>query len=81
MSRLLRTADGRTVEVLEAERKDDWRFIIDGEEATVLRYALYRDGGTRRYVTDRGTVTFPHRLNSDDRTPRLDRERLEDADG
>jgi hypothetical protein len=72
-----RTSNGRTLLVYDADDPRDRRFVIDGDEADVVRQDLYRDGGTRRYTTTKGTVVFPHRLGSDDRTPRLDGERVE----
>lgn len=73
-----RTASGRTLVVYGHVLGDrrDWRFVIDGEEATVQSDAVMRDGGTRHVYTDRGEVVFPHRIGSDDRTPRLDGERM-----
>lgn len=67
------TADGRTVKVFgDPAEPHLHRFVIDGVDAPVSRYNLYRDGGTRTYETAKGTVTFPRRLGSDDRVPRLD---------
>jgi hypothetical protein len=34
------------------------------------RPRLYRDGGTRVYETDKGTLTLPRRFGDGDRTPR-----------
>lgn len=67
------TAEGRTLVIRETgEHWTDREFTIDGELAkTVREPCKYRDGGTRTYFTDRGTVMFPHRLGVDDRTPRL----------
>jgi hypothetical protein len=71
------TNSGRTLVVYEADDPRDRRFVIDGAEADVLHQNLYCDGGTRRYTTTQGVVVFPYQLMSDDRTPRLDGERVE----
>lgn len=49
---------------------------IDGEEATIERHEVLRDGGTEVYATDRGMLIFPRKLGISDRTPRLDGEPL-----
>ncbi len=70
------TPSGRTLAVRETgEHWTEREFVIDGESATIVgRPMLFRDGGTRVYKTDRGEIRFPHRIGSDDRTPRLDGE-------
>lgn len=66
------TADGREVRVTE-----DDRVFIDGVEQALdgnplFAVEVFRDGGTRVYNCVNGVLTLPHRLNSDDRTPRWD---------
>lgn len=51
------------------------RIEIDGADVSIAeRPTLLRDGGTRIFRTSRGTLTFPHRLGDDDRTPRFNGE-------
>lgn len=72
------TQSGRTVVVMIGnDHYTNARIWIDGEEATLTeRPLLYRDGGTRTYRTDRGTVVFPHKIGNHDHTPCLDGERV-----
>lgn len=51
---------------------------IDGRRVAVERVNCYRDGGTTVLYLDHPahTLTFPHRIGSKDRTPRLGASRL-----
>lgn len=64
------TVDGHAVEVIGWRNYFTARVIIDGIEQTVLRSGRYRDGGSTEFVCEGGTLFWPNRLGSDDRTPR-----------
>lgn len=65
------TADGTHVVFRDGtDRPVDAYLEVDGTAVAIDRVDTMRDGGTRHYRTSAGTLTFPHRINSDDRTPR-----------
>lgn len=71
------TPSGTRVRVEWDDSPYQARVWIDEAEVELAgRFAVsvFRDGGTVEIRTDRGTIVFPHRLNSDDRQPRLGRE-------
>lgn len=82
-----RTASGRRVVVRGALAPGygEYEVEIDGNGYEVGRVSRLRDGGTTivevlRPVAgglDQRRLVFPNRIGSDDRTPRLDGERIE----
>ncbi len=71
------TAAGDHLRIVEADHYYDAQIFVNGERASVLdpvhRNALiYRDGGSRKYVTDKGRITLPKRLGNPNRVPLLD---------
>ena len=74
-----RAKNGRTVRMdLEDIHNDasvricSVRIWIDGEEAEIERCEVRRDGGTRRYHTNRGVVICPRSLEGANLTPLID---------
>lgn len=64
------TADGLSVTVDGWEHYPTARVFVDGVERIVLRASRLRDGGTTTFKCEDGTLVWPNRLGSDDRTPR-----------
>lgn len=44
---------------------------VDGVKIAIQAALRYRDGGTTVIETEIGTITFPHKIGNDDRTPRI----------
>ena len=65
-----KTPEGKHVRV--EETRFGFAITVDGQAAEVMTVSTERDGGTRVIITDRGTITLPHKLNSADRVPKLD---------
>lgn len=64
----------------------EYEVEIDNEIWAVVGKGRLRDGGTttvnlRGPAGEGGRLVFPNRLGSDDRTPRLDGERIEGREG
>lgn len=65
------TASGIRVHAVQTGDYDgDVTITVDGAVAQLTGMHLFRDGGTREYTTDLGTLRLPHRFGSADRTPR-----------
>lgn len=75
------TASGRRLNFTDTDDPYKPRIEIDGRVALIGDARLYRDGGTREFRTDLGTVRLPHRIGDDDRRARLDGEVVEVPDG
>jgi hypothetical protein len=47
------------------------RLLIDGLPVAVHHVDVFRDGGTRMYITDAGNLVFPRRAGTHGRAPHL----------
>lgn len=71
------TSSGSAVAMFEGDSPREVKIVVNGVEAHVRESRLFRDGGTREFVTDMGNLVLPHRIGNPDRTPRWQGEKVE----